>query len=376
MGSYNNIPPPPGYTLDQPPDKLVQVPGVGNVSFPGTMSDDAISGVIAQQHPELQAQQAQQQQPGFFKRLAQSFGIPTSGAALQAATPQNWQDVADLTNPGGIAKRLLTSYGQTAGQGIKEGYQEAKEAGANISAGQPIMPNIGKAMYGGVHGGLSAVPVIGPTINTMGEDAAQNNWPGFAGGGTGVTAQILGPKLIGTAADAIPSKARAGGLFNEASAAAGDTPIDVSNPGNTALQIRDMAASGGRLPKVVRDFISRTTDPNQGPLTYDEARQFYQNAGQLAVNERNALNPSMQRMVGQFRQQLGQSIGQAADQAGVGPQYQGAMQEYRQFNTLQDFKNMLMQNVVKPAAKAAIPTAAGGYLLNKLLGALQGNQQR
>ena len=54
--------------------------------------------------------------------------------------------------------------------------------------------------------------------------------------------------------------------------------------------IGDCRRSGGTMPKVLRDFIKRTTDPNQGPLTYEEARQFYSNASTRLSAEEAAPN--------------------------------------------------------------------------------------
>jgi hypothetical protein len=47
--------------------------------------------------------------------------------------------------------------------------------------------------------------------------------------------------------------------------------VDSTAPGNTALDIADYDSQSGTMPRVVRDFIRSTTDPNQGPLTYEEA---------------------------------------------------------------------------------------------------------
>ena len=56
--------------------------------------------------------------------------------------------------------------------------------------------------------------------------------------------------------------------------AIGQHIVYITAPGNTALDIAEYASKGGAMRKVVRGFTKRTTDPNQDPLTYDEARQF------------------------------------------------------------------------------------------------------
>jgi hypothetical protein len=82
--------------------------------------------------------------------------------------------------------------------------------------------------------------------------------------------------------------------------------VDITTPGNTALDIADYASKGGSMPKVVRDFSKRKTDPNQGPLAYGEARQFYSNASsRLSAEEAQRLAPQAKRLLSQFTSHLG-----------------------------------------------------------------------
>ena len=79
--------------------------------------------------------------------------------------------------------------------------------------------------------------------------------------------------------------------------------------GEVALEASDWASRGGQLPKVMKDFIRRTTDPNQGPLTYSEARQFLSNAGRrLTPQEMQKLAPQAQRYLSQFASSLDDAI--------------------------------------------------------------------
>lgn len=129
---------------------------------------------------------------------------------------------------------------------------------------------------------------------------------------------------------ALPSKARASAGFAEVERAAANVPVDVSGPGTTALRMRELAGRGGQLPKVVKDFINRVTDPNKGPLTYQEARDFYSNAsGRLSDAEAAKLKPNMKFWLGQFTRDLDGSIRDSAESVGKGQQYGQAMSEYR-----------------------------------------------
>jgi Helix-hairpin-helix domain len=152
--------------------------------------------------------------PGFFSRLASSVGIPSSMdevksmAAKEEALP--WWQKALPHAPGsspsaadsiagavlGPAYPMVKGYLQNTGSGIKEGYQEADEADKQLSSGQITTKQaIGKTAYAAAHAVINAVPFIGPTINTMGEDAATKNWRGFAGGATGVVGQLAAPEV-------------------------------------------------------------------------------------------------------------------------------------------------------------------------------------
>src|SRR5262249_24720468 len=115
-------------------------------------------------------------------------------------------------------------------------------------------------------------------------------------------------------------------------------------------------------------FIQRVTVPNADPLTYDEAREFYQAAGELSANERNGLTPSMQRLLDSYRAQLGQAIQQTADNAGVGTEYGRAMQGYAKAKRLEDTwdtiwdatKKNLVPGLIKGLGVGAGGTAAYG----------------
>lgn len=160
-------------------------------------------------------------------------------------------------------------------------------------------------------------------------------------------------------AGALPNTERAGQAFQEVERVASKIPIDVSGPGNTALKIQKLSESGGSMPKVIRDFIRRATDPEKPPITYSEARDFYSNASRLSVDEMNRLTPVMKRQIGQFVRELNGSIEGAAEDAGKLSKYQGAMKEYRQAKWI-EAKSYLAK---KWAGRALL--GAGGYYTAK-----------
>jgi hypothetical protein len=172
----------------------------------------------------------------------------------------------------------------------------------------------------------------------------------FGGPGTGDMAANVSSNVI-------PNAEHAGQLFQKAMGAAKDVPIDVGATGDSALHIQDLAKRGGSMPKVVRDFLARSTDPEKGPMTYQEARDFYSNASRLSADETKRLTPVMRREVGQFTQSLGNSIRDAASKAGVEPEYSGAMKEYSRAMGLRDFGNRVKEGLID-----SVPYLAGGGL--------------
>lgn len=162
------------------------------------------------------------------------------------------------------------------------------------------------------------------------------------------------------ALDAIPSTAKAGQLFEATSKAAGKIPVDVSAPGKVALDSLDLAQSGGQMPKVMRDFLRRTSDPNLPPLTYDEARKFASNASRLSADETNRLTPVMKRQAAQFSSALGDSNQNAAATAGAGDTYNDAMSTYRKAARIRDAKDFVSEKAVPALVNNALKGAGLG----------------
>ena len=164
--------------------------------------------------PVLPASTSATKKPGYFKRLGQSIGAPTSAKELgEAVTPTPLKLLRTPTNPeeakeymrnaasvatGGAYPLLEGAYnwGKKAIGNIGEGIGEEYQAAKNIAAGQPVLPNLGKAGYGIVHGGVGSIPFVGEPIETAGEDVLNKNYAGAAGGLTGVIGQVAAPELL------------------------------------------------------------------------------------------------------------------------------------------------------------------------------------
>jgi hypothetical protein len=221
------------------------------------------------------------QPPGYFKRLGQSLGLPTSMDELKAAQPSTAEIIG---GPAVTAGKMLWNYGKTAVKGVKEGAQEAYDAGQNIAAGQPVLPNVAKAGYGLAHANLQATPVIGPPVETAGQDVSAKNYRGALGGLTGVIAQLALASDPGQAAiekgaslvKAAPSK------VVQAAKATGQVLKDAATPENIATAVGSgvggyaghlvgepvgLGLAGGALGRVLgKSIAKRLATPPETPV--------------------------------------------------------------------------------------------------------------
>lgn len=246
-------------------------------------------------------------------------------------------------------------------QGINRGVSE----GAADQIGGPIVGPI-RAAQGvadmGQHPVLGGLKALSGLIQTA-SPALAFAAPEAAEEAATIPSRISGRALIDGSKDA----------FQEVMGAAKNVPIDTTAPGNTALQIKNMADRGGSLPKVVNDFLKRATDPSKGPVTYEEGRDFASNAGKLSVDEMNKLKPAMKRMIGQFAGDLGQANANAADEAGKLPVYQNAMQNYSTGMQRQAAIKLLKGKLAQGAA-GAVGGGIGGYAVTKGVKAALGSK--
>lgn len=182
-------------------------------------------------------------------------------------------------------------------------------------------------------------------------------------GGVIEAAELPASFVAPEAAGAPGALERGAAAFDKVSQTAGKVAIDISAPGNQALKMQQLAESGGTLPKVVKDFLKRVTNPDKGALTYDEARDFYSNATRLSADEYNKLNPRLKKEIGQFTRDLGDSVADAAARAGKGEDYAYAMRQYRRGARIAKTQ----ANITK-AVKSGVGKAVGGAATGAGLG--------
>lgn len=332
--------------------RRITVDSIGKTfEFPDGTPDDVIDKAVREEilphyqqqasQPTLTNQFPAQELPG------ESIGPAESGpAAYLKRLEGNVRYGGDSTVGGWLLKKLGA---QGTDVGAQAGTQEqnlaspvlggirAVRGGAEVLTGNPIQ---GAKDY--VAGGLQAASLPlqfmgGPELNAASE-------------------------VPGKVAGAIPSTERAGKAFQDVMSAAKNKPVPITDELSGALsRYQELVDRGGSQSLSVRKLMNRITDPNASPITYGEARDFASNISRLSADEYMRLTPQMKQQVGAIRVALNNAVGQAAESAGKGAQYQSAMKEYAKGAQL----GQLVDNAVD-YGKKAIPYAGTAYGLKKL----------
>jgi hypothetical protein len=234
--------------------------------FPDSTTEDQIRTALGVKPPQAQ-QPAQPEAPGFFKRMAQSAGIPTSVEEMkEMGTRRSFGDVL-LSHPAArMAQGYVSQLGDVATrakESIVEGGQEYARTG-NI--GEAVIRGGGAALEAGV----GAIPFIGQPLNNVSEDVSNKNYAGAAGGFLGVASQLALPaklksgRTVGSAASEAliknPGQVLAKGAKTGTQAArslvdptmitADNAFIKATKPRNTIPNVREKVNSA--LPQIRR----------------------------------------------------------------------------------------------------------------------------
>lgn len=172
----SNIPPPPaGYSLDSIPPP------------PAGYQLDSSS-----QQPS--------EKPGFFKRLGQSLGIPTSQEEAAAFTSDAVNHPEELLGPAGTVQKLVRNYGNQVQGNFQDYKNDLQGLASDVNAGRATPTDALKRMgMSATEQAIKDFPVVGQTVYNYGSDIQHKNYSGAAGGATGLAAQVLGPKIAETA---------------------------------------------------------------------------------------------------------------------------------------------------------------------------------
>lgn len=322
-----------------------------------SVPDQELTAKILQKYPDYQSQVLP---PGAAQARA-AVAKPLAANLPQTVTPQPGEDFnATMDRAVQAGKKSLQNSDvmrmintHAVGQGIADAPKALAAASIPAIAAAPGAA-AGATLGGSALGylGQKGAEAAGASPATAANISGAGQLIGGIAGGVG------GAKLQGM----LPSAARAGAAINDVKATVGDHTIDVSGPGNAALRAKQLADSGGGNVKIINDFIKRTTDPNKGPLTFAEARDFYSNSTKLTAAESMSTKPVMKAAVTAFNKQLGDALTEAAGRSGKAEQYTAAMKEYNQAKNVQAVGN----KAVDYGKKAAL--GVGSYEILKKLG--------
>ena len=294
-----------------------------------------------------------------------------------AAAPQT--TIGPQSTAGHQPQSLLQSQIMSSVPGAKQAYDIAdklKEWAGMTQEGQQQHPaqaaagqfadRLKQMLVGGQGGGLNMQtgfltnPVTGSIVGGPGEATAAAGGLEKAGQAASEAGQAI--------SEAMPAAkmAAARQQFQQLSGALGNHTVAMTDRlGNAMDAVKQAADTGSTLPSVINKFVTRIADVDKGPLTYDEARQFYHNVSELSATEKMAAKPSDLRLIQEFKHSLGETIGNTADQAGQLQKYQQAMQGFAQGAQGQARLQQAKDLALKVGGEAVLG-AAGLYGAKKL----------
>lgn len=166
-------------------------------------------------------------------------------------------------------------------------------------------------------------PVMGP-LKAVGGVLQMATIPGMFAGGPAAEAAL----------EAAPSAKWAAKMFESVAGDAGNVPVSLSRSSDAILRAHELGEAGAGMPKAVNKIIKRATDPDAGPLTYSQARDYYSQITALSAKDRMAMNPIMKRQVGIIAGALKDDIGDAANQVGRAADYYASLKNYARAKAL------------------------------------------
>jgi hypothetical protein len=175
----------------------------------------------------------------------------------------------------------------------------------------------------------------------------------------GADAMGMAGEALPKIADAIPTRAKAGKLFESVMQDAGDKPVNLTRTMAPLERMEQLSSRGHGTISAADNLYKRVNTVN--PLDYREARDWASGASRLSAQDKMSASPSLRSNFKQMSHALNDDIGDTATSVGRGEDYAKAMQDYRRASTMADAASA----VGKVAKRMAIPAAvgAGGYSL-------------
>lgn len=290
-----------------------------------------------------------------------SGSAPLPGNAITSSDPlgtikANYEDALRPNNAsdGGLLGQAGHTVGRIATKGLVSPVVNAVDAISHPQDTAQSMWNEAKA-----HPIKTAITTLQPGLKllpetTFAEGLSQHkplgeNLEDSASTALGNMAMFGGVEGGAKIADAIPTRAKAGALFDTVADAAKNQPVSLTRSQPQLQRMAELAErGGGSLPAPINQLLNRSQ--RISPLTYPEARDFQSGLSSMSRGDADMSGP----MGGQFKQlrsSLHSDVGDAAEGVGMREQYEKAMADYARASAI--------RNGITKAAKYAIPAAAG-----------------
>lgn len=300
-------------------------------------------------------------------------GAPTQlspsdfAAKVRAKYPGAYTDLDDVT----LTNRILAKYPQYRSQvtsqptPVQNPFNAAFQKAQSIGPAPSTLDRLRAGQVPGLDEMVQGMQTAGqPTPGTTGL-APQPTMMGRVGQTVGMlTKNPAAQADIGTFGPqateaAIPSSTRAGANLNAVTSAIGKHTVDISDAGNTALRALELNQRAGfQLPSVIRRFLTRASNPDLGPITFEEARDMYSGATKLSIDESKAIKGQMKALVPEFAAKLGDALEETAARANRVEQYVQGLKEYSSAKNIEGAASELWTRA-KQAAGAAVLAGAG-----------------
>lgn len=334
------------------PDKVVAVPGVGNISFPGTMSDDEVGAAIKNNMASLNKAKLQTTLQGLRQQNAQNEsnnigGTPPSvlGQVVNAAAESNKQVAgAYLDEAKSIGRTALNALNPLTGSIPGQAYQQAKFGMEHMDQPPTASESLGQ---------------VGVDLPGAKQALSQGNVPSAIQKVADPAIQaLLAKKAMGALPEAegiAASKANAQAKLSRVAEVANNNPVDVTGPTEIALQAVQKLKAGGAPATPMTQWIARVR-AGAHEMTFQEARDFYENATRkLSPDEMAKTTGPMRMLRAQFAKSLHQALVDSAELSGKGAEYASGISEYHNAMQMRRAGSSIAQT-----AKQAIPLAAKG----------------
>lgn len=152
-------------------------------------------------------------------------------------------------------------------------------------------------------------------------------------------------------------------LFAAVAKDANKVPVSLDASSDAALQLMNWQKKT-QLGPTINKFLNRITSPKQGPMTYEEARDFQQLISKMSADESMKMAPPVKYQVQRLAAGLKEDIAGAADSVGRAGDYYKAMKDYASAAKMQAAYEK-MKEIGVDALKYGVGPGVAGYLVKK-----------